>query len=331
MPRKNDIFVTFARKPTVRIPTNVLILDILLGGGIPIGDYVELCSESSLGKSTLTLQIMKQYAKLGGWVLILDFEQGITEELIDSIGLTDYIKDESIRILQPITYGDGEEILDSLNPEDLPSIVLIDSITSMLIDPELSVKKDGTKNRAIGLKSRCESDFLIKYKGFARKNGITFIFINQVRTKFTKSFRAYTDSAGGNALRFYCDLRLFMRKTQDLVRREQTLSGIKDVIYGNTVEMVARKNRGNRSFIGVPLDIIHGKGISNYKSVANVLISSGLVKQSGSYFKILIEDEINVQGWKGLLKYVKENYAKLRILVKEKGLLKLTNGEEVRE
>jgi len=341
--KQDSVFAEYARKPTVRIPTNILLLDVLLNGGIPPGDYVEICSQSGLGKSTMVLQIAKRYARDIGWVLILDHEQGITDEMTTSMKMDEFIEDGSIIILQPITYEDSQIILDSLDQSNLPSLIIIDSVTSMLPDKsavgvvetkkQKTTKADGTpikpKGKAIGVKSRQESDFLLKYKGWARKKDITFIFINQTRMKFTKQFIAYEDSAGGNALKFYTDIRLFMRKTIDLKREENTINGPAQVIYGNTLEIVAKKNRGNRSHIPISVDVVFGKGVSNIKSVANILLAAGLVEQRGASFVLekLGEDK-NVRGWAGLMGYIKDHGPELKEKVKEIGKLALTGGGE---
>jgi len=111
--KQDTAFAEYKRKPTVRIPTNILLLDVLLNGGIPPGDFVELCSQSGLGKSTMANQIAKRYAKDIGWVLILDHEQGLTDELTASMNMDQYIDDGRIVILQPITYEDSQYILDT--------------------------------------------------------------------------------------------------------------------------------------------------------------------------------------------------------------------------
>ncbi len=335
--KKDLVFNEFKRRPTVRIPTGIILLDVLLNGGIPPGDYVEICSDSGLGKSTICLQIAKRYAVTQGWVLILDHEQGMTDELLESMSLLNLVNEEKVVILQPITYKDSETILDTLSEETLPSLVLIDSITAMLPDKDAvgiedtsksKTSKGKPKGKAIGVKARSEAEFMLKYKGWARKNGITFIFINQIRTKFTRSFIAYQDSAGGNAFKFYCDIRLFFRRVKDLTREEETFEGNKEVPYGNILEVVAKKNRGNRSHIPISIDVVFGKGVSNIKSMANVLISAGYVEQAGSYFKLegLGEDK-NVKGWSGLLEYVRDNKVVLREKINKIGTLLLTEGD----
>lgn len=340
-----DVMEAYKRKSTERLPTKILKLDIILNGGIPPGDFVELASDSGLGKSTITLQLAKLYAKNYGWVLIMDFEQGITDEILISTGCMPYVDSEQIRIVQPITYNDGERILDSIEGEaNYPALVVVDSITAMLVDKsavdsfatqtaarsptameKTREKVSVTAGSGIGAKSRCEASFLLKYKGWCRQKNITMIFINQMRTHFTAKFKAYSDSAGGNAFKFYTDIRLYMRKTVDIMRKEKTISGIMDVPCGNTVEIVAKKNRGNRSFVGTDIDVIFGKGISNLKSMGDILIALGHITQSGSYFKVAFKaHEESVQGWAGLNKWISENALEIREFISESDTVSLT-------
>lgn len=335
-----SVFEMYARKDTRRVSTGIIILDVLLGGGFPVGDYVELCSDTGLGKSTMAAQIARTYAKTEGWVLVLDYEHAWTDGLIETMNLGKLVDADYIRLLQPITYGDGEIILDMLPNDNLPSLIIFDSATAMLVDKQAvdvqaeikTAKQAGDKKlkagSGIGAKARSEAAFMIKYKGWARKNEITCLYVNQIRTHFTTQFKAYEDSAGGNAFKFYCDVRLYMRRTADIKRQENTIDGPQQVICGNEVKVRAKKNRGHRSHIDVPMEIYFGKGVSNYKSIANVLVGSGAVVQSGSYFKIDIGDtQMNVQGWAGLIEYVKSNTQYLKSYIQDQGLGVLTKGE----
>lgn len=70
------------------VSTGIMGLDIALGvGGIKKGSIVEIYGPESGGKTTLALQLCKQYQKLDKPVLYIDTERTLTKETIESMGI----------------------------------------------------------------------------------------------------------------------------------------------------------------------------------------------------------------------------------------------------
>lgn len=69
------------------VSTGIIGLDIALGvGGIRKGSIVEIYGPESTGKTTLALQMCKQYQKEKP-VLYIDTERTLTRETIESMGI----------------------------------------------------------------------------------------------------------------------------------------------------------------------------------------------------------------------------------------------------
>ena len=69
------------------VSTGIIGLDIALGvGGIKKGSIVEIYAPESAGKTTLALQLCKQYQK-DKPVLYIDTERTLTRETIESMGM----------------------------------------------------------------------------------------------------------------------------------------------------------------------------------------------------------------------------------------------------
>lgn len=309
--------------------TGIIPLDLVLGGGIPRGSFVELASPSGIGKSTLMAHVSKNLGVLGRRVDWWDYEHALTDNLKEQLGLKAVEEAGKFNHLELITYGDAEIVLETMiaKEKEFPDLIVVDSETSMLPD---KLKDVSITNIEVGLKSRLASVFLQKYKGWARKNKVTFVFINQMRTKIGKMFNVQDDSAGGNALKFYCDIRLRMKRDRDITRREDTLQGEETVIYGIECSLWAIKNRNVRSHIEVPLPIIFGRGVSNLWVLKTILIAFGCVEPSGSYFKVMIPSVIegqNVQGNKGLFALLKQHSEEITKYLVDNELLYLTKGE----
>lgn len=70
------------------VSTGIIGLDMALGvGGIKKGSIIEIYAPESAGKTTLALQICKQYQKQGKPVLYIDTERTLTRETIESMGI----------------------------------------------------------------------------------------------------------------------------------------------------------------------------------------------------------------------------------------------------
>lgn len=288
--------------------TDIIPLDLVLGGGIPRGALVELAGPTGTGKSSVMAHVSKNLCSRGLKVDWMDFEHALTSGLKQGIGLQEYEERQLFTHLDPITYGDAEEILEGLGNE-LPDLIVVDSDVAILVDSSMDISIIDTQ--AIGLKSRVEAIFLAKYKGWVRKNNVTIVFINQMRTKFEsrgRSMIAIEDSAGGNAFKHYMDIRLRLKRTGDLKRKDSTIEGEKEIIYGAETALWAVKNKNVRSHIELSMPIIFGRGVSNMMVIKTVLVEAGLVVSSGSYFKINIPGvyEGSVQGNKGLNEFIKE-------------------------
>ena len=92
----NKRFESINIKPLSELPptkddivsTGIMGLDIALGvGGIKKGSIVEIYGPESGGKTTLALQLCKQYQKLDKPVLYIDTERTLTKETIESMGI----------------------------------------------------------------------------------------------------------------------------------------------------------------------------------------------------------------------------------------------------
>lgn len=329
--RSNVVGITallnkFSSKSVEVMSTGIFYLDILLGGGIPRGKFIELASPSGLGKSTLMLTVSKNLCVDGYKVHWWDFEHALTEGLKEGVGIKSFEGDNFIH-LDPDTYGDAEEILDGMEEKDYPDLIVIDSETAMLPD---KLQNTSILTMEPGIKARMSANFLQKYKGWARKSQVTIVFINQMRTKINFLGNTTEDSAGGNALKFYCDLRLRGRRVSDLDREEMTPEGKKKIVYGVQAGLWAVKNREVRSHVELTFPIIFGRGVSNIQILKTLLVGNGFVVSAGSYFKVNIPEiyEGTVQGNKGLIPVIREHREAIESMLLSSGCVELVKEIE---
>jgi protein RecA len=329
--KKELNFARMSRLEVKMVPTGIIPLDIILGGGIPCGDLIEISSPSGVGKTTLLLAVVKSYLSKGMKCAYFDVERGVKRPILENFGILDKANTElgaDFLVLSPETYDDLELLFDKVVVDDPYDLVIVDSITSVLPS---KLKDKRVAEIEIGLEARQMTTFLKKYKPELRNGGTSVVLINQMRTHIDiKRGMAELESAGGQALQFIPDVRLRMQGGQTMKRQEKTPFGVEEVSFGNNAWIWAIKNRNERSGIRLSIPIIFGRGVSNVMVMIDIAKNAGIVSGGGGgHFKINMDgcEPISIRGLAELNKYVRENYESLLSILTEKGLLNIAQGE----
>lgn len=333
---KSRAVTDFMGEGNERIQTGIIALDVVLGNGFEKGDMIEIASPSGVGKSTLMLAMLKNLVP-GLKAVYCDVERGVKKEMLESMRMTELIgkkEGDAFLLVHPVTFTDLDEIFQRVLEKSLADVIIVDSITALMPS---KLQDKGVEEIEIGLTSRLTAAFLMKYKAAIRAKGVTVWLVNQMRTHINTSFGGKTteESAGGKALEFYPDLRLKMRMGPKMERKEKTLNGEDDVIFGNFAAVWAVKNRGERPMIEVTMPIIFGRGVSNILTAKEILTSRGIITGGGGGFYQIkwpvdgdgVVTTISVRGTDNVHEWIKANLTEIRKTLKDKGWLKLTSGE----
>ena len=172
-----EINQTYKDKHQV-ISTEIKGLDYILGGGLELGSKVQIVAESSTGKSTIALQMAKNFCQKNLNVLYVDTENSITKELLESTGCNEYLnegkKDGMLVLLKESDFDTVNEKLDVLIKSGVFKLIIIDSLASMVSNNYVETKDGKEKiipltNNHTNYESRPLNLFINKYSNLANK------------------------------------------------------------------------------------------------------------------------------------------------------------------
>ena len=256
--------------PENTISTGSMSLDIALGvGGLAPGRIVEIYGPESSGKTTLTLHAIAAAQKKGGVAAFVDAEHALDITWAKKIG----VNCDELLVSQPDTGEQALEIVDMLVRSNAIDILVIDSVAALVPRAELEGDMGDTH---VGLQARLMSQALRKLTSSIAKSKTCVIFINQIRMKIGVMFGSPETTSGGNALKFYCSVRLDIRR----------IGGIKDGtdLIGNRTRVTVKKNKLAAPFKRAEFDIMYTDGISFEGDCLDIAAELEIVDKSGSWY-----------------------------------------------
>lgn len=295
-----------------------VIMNMVLGGGLPMCKNIELYSNSGYGKSTIVLSICKHLCKQGHKVIYIDAEGSITELIkcmnfygkydknTKSITVTeDYPNlvwspdnpDGNFVIFQVSYFDDIENILEKTIPKydskgnPINSdyrLVVIDSVAALC--PKEYRGDFGEKNglsidsQKPGVIARLMTAFCRKFNGYKTAYGMSFLYINQMRDNLALSFSSkYEDNVpGGRALKYFMDVILKLN-SRGTTKEEVNTAFIEkqSIETEREVAVVAKKNKLTQGGVEFPLLVRFGIGISNIAALPYILPKKRILTKDG--------------------------------------------------
>ncbi len=274
------------------ISSGSISIDRALGvWGYPKGRIIEIFGPESSGKTTLALQAVANAQAAGGAAAFIDAEHALDPKYARALG----VKLDEMLISQPDFGEQALDICETLVRSNSVDIIVVDSVAALVPRAEIEGEIGDSH---VGLQARLMSQALRKLTGAINQSNCTVIFINQIREKIGVMFGSPETTTGGRALKFYCSVRVDVRR----------IGGIKDgsaEAVGNRVRARIVKNKCASPFREAEFDIMFGEGISREGDAIDLGVQMNVVDKSGSWFSY--KGERLGQGRERVKEFLKEN------------------------
>lgn len=259
------------RKDVKVIPTGSILLDKALGiGGIPHGRMIEIYGPEASGKTTFALHLLAECQKDGGIAAFVDAEHSLDPKYAEAIG----VDTDELLLSQPDFGEQALEIVETLIRSGGVDLIVVDSVAALTPKAEIEGEMG---DASVGTHARLMSQAMRKLTAIANKSKTTVVFINQIRMKIGVMFGNPETTTGGMALKFYCTVRIE-------VRRMEKLKDSEGKHIGNRVRVKVVKNKMAPPFKQVELVINYGEGIDQTQELIDAAIEADIIEKSGSWY-----------------------------------------------
>ena len=240
-----------------------------IGGGIPAGRLTEIYGPSASSKSLIGANILFGCQRIGGVPIILDTENAVNQEFIQTASHCDVKKivrftpqtlEESFRKI----YLSIDKIRKDVKYKDKPIVIIYDSISVSPCEREfreINLPEKYTKaqykeivggNEQPGERAKICSREFRKLNTVLEQNDATVVIMNQTREKIGMHMPVYglneAKAGGGTALTYYASLIL---RSQAQKKLEVKMPGGRKKFIGVNIKMANKKNRSYRPFVEV--------------------------------------------------------------------------------
>jgi len=290
----DDAIMRLGERPKVNVdvvPTGSLGLDWALGvGGYPRGRVVEIFGPESSGKTTLALHAIAEAQKKGGVCAFVDAEHAMDPDYATKLG----VKIDELLISQPNSGEQALEIVESLVRSGKMDIVVIDSVAALTPRDEIEGEMGA---HHVGKQARLMSQALRKLTAIVARSHTIVIFINQIRMKIGVMFGNPETTPGGNALKFYCSVRLDVRRIAQIKKGDE--------IMGGRTRVKVVKNKVAAPFKQTEFDLMYNEGISQEGEILALGEKYNVLSKSGSSYSFG-EEKIG-RGYDAARTFLREN------------------------
>jgi recombination protein RecA len=269
-----------------RIPTGVLSVDYLLGGGIARNRHTELYGQYSVGKSLLAQRTIASAQANGLRCAYVDVEGSFDPVFAEHLG----VDLEELFIPDELEHGNAiVDYIEFLLRSELYDTITIDSIAALL--PKEEREASSEKSTYGASQAKLMSSGLRKLTTANKKTAL--VWINQMRDSM--SMFVPNTTSGGRAMGFYAGARIEMNRVE-IIKQSRKRRNVKtgkvdtvDVPVGHRVLLKVDKDKtgGARQFAqGTFVFNYEDSCIDEIEELIYVGSELGLVMNKGNMYAV---------------------------------------------
>lgn len=268
--------------------TGDVILDMITGGGIPTGKFVEIIGKKSSGKSTVAMEIcVNLLNKKNGYALIFDKESAWDyPNRCLQLGLDRDKIMNAIRVEPDSIETVFETIQKYLNYmilkkgiRDVPIHIYWDSIAATTCDKEVEngFEKSGYKEHAALINQ--DHRIIIAWLQKNQVKNVSFVWINQAREAQNRDKFSHNNERvtfGGDAPAFYSSIRIELEHLKQLGAKIKE----KNYVSGIAVKVKTIKNKLFHALQTCTMRIMFRDGIDEISNILDWMIATKQLKET---------------------------------------------------
>ena len=295
-----------------RVPTCILGLDNILGGGLPRKRLLLFTGETSTGKSALAAQCIKAVQKAGGIAAYLD-----VEDTYDSAWWKAMDVDvENLLVMPPTIAESTFDVLLNLLEQEI-DIIVLDSLAALL--PAEEAEED-MEHKFIALQARLINKACRKIV-LSNKSSI-IIFVNQLRAGMNSRIPEVV-LPGGKGQEFFSSIILKINKGEPIIdletRKEMRGRGRRrERSIGYYMDVFVEKSKVGIPFQRCQIPFYFSGKVDTLYGLFQIALDEDIITQAGPYFYFGEEGYLGKNGFIDAMKANQELVANIRFKVNEK-------------
>jgi recombination protein RecA len=243
-------------RPLENMSTGIPLLDIVTGGGIPIGKMIMIHGSEGAGKSSFCMHMSAKYEA----VAYIDAEHTLTEERAALFG-----NDKSKMIISQPEYAEEAFRNIVLLAEQGMPLIIVDSVPALTPKKQLDVLDETEKIAGVAMTANVLNYRLSGVNAICNRTGTTIIFVNQQRDKMNAMpFGEQISLPGGHAIKHYSWYILAIARKENIT---VTVGGDKVVVGALTNFKIGQKNRSASPFQNCDVPLFYDQGFSSIEDM----------------------------------------------------------------